>query len=81
MAIEVLSVVAKGENRPTRIMYASNLSWTSLKSKLDLLLEKGYVDVEFVSNRNKLYSITSKGIEVLRYYKRIESLVEVVPSI
>jgi len=80
MAIDVLTVIAEGENRPTRIMYASNLSWTSLKSKLDLLLEKGYVDVEFVSNRNKLYSITSKGIEVLRYYKRLESMVKVSPS-
>ena len=77
MAIDVLSVIAQGENRPTRIMYASNLSWTSLKSKLDLLLEKGYVDVEFVSNRSKLYSITSKGMDVLRYYKQLESLVEI----
>ena len=80
MAIDVLTVIAEGENRPTRIMYASNLSWTSLKSKLDLLIDKGYVDEEFISDRNKLYSITSKGIEVLRYYKRIESMVEVSPS-
>jgi len=80
IAIDVLNILAEGENRPTRIMYGSNLSWTSLKSKLDLLVNKGYVDEEFISDRNKLYSITSKGIEVLRYYKRLESLVEVTHS-
>ena len=80
MAIDVLTVIAEGENKPTRIMYGSNLSWTALKSKLDLLVSKGYVDEEFISNINIQYSINSKGIEVLHYYRRLESLVEVAPS-
>ncbi len=31
IAIDVLTVIGEGEKRPTRIMYATNLSWNSLK--------------------------------------------------
>ena len=58
-------------------MYASNLSWNSLRGTLDLLVDKGYVDEDFISKRNKKYSITAKGREVLGYYDRLESLVQV----
>lgn len=77
ITIDVLNVIGEGEQRPTRIMYASNLSWNSLKSTLDLLVSKEYIDEERVSDRNKKYSITSKGLEVLGYYDRLESLVQV----
>jgi predicted transcriptional regulator len=72
-----LTVIGEGEERPTRIMYASNLSWNSLKGTLKLLVNKGYVDEEYVTERNKKYSITAKGHEVLGYYDRLESLVQV----
>ena len=58
-------------------MYASNLNWDSLKNTLDLLVDKGYVDEDYLSERNRKYSITNKGREVLGYYNRIESLVQV----
>ena len=58
-------------------MYASNLSWNSLRGTLDLLVDKGYVDEDCISERNKQYSITAKGREVLGYYDRLESLVQV----
>ena len=77
IAIDVLTVISEGEERPTRIMYASNLSWNSLKGTLELLVDKGYVDEEEVSDRVKKYSITAKGREVLGYYDRLESLVQV----
>ena len=77
IAIDVLTVIGEGVTRPTRIMYASNLSWNSLKSTLDLLVNKGYVDEDHVSERNKKYSITAKGHELLGYYNRLESLVQV----
>ena len=80
MAIDVLTVIAEGENKPTRIMYATNLSYVSLKSNLTLLVNKGYVDEEYISDKNKLYSITSKGFEVLRYYNQIGSIVQIAPE-
>ena len=58
-------------------MYASNLSWNSLKGTLKLLVNKGYVDEEYVTERTKKYSITAKGHEILGYYDRLESLVQV----
>jgi predicted transcriptional regulator len=72
-----LTVIGEGEKRPTRIMYATNLSWNSLKGTLDILVNKGYVDEDQVTDRNKKYSITAKGHEVLGYYDRLESLVQV----
>ena len=77
IAIDVLTVIGDGEERPTRIMYASNLSWNSLKGTLELLVNKGYVNEERISSRVKKYSITKKGHEVLGYYDRLESLVHV----
>ena len=77
ITIDVLTVICNGEQRPTRIMYASNLSWNSLKSTLGLLVSKGYIDEDHVSDRNKKYSITAKGREVLGYYDHLESLVQV----
>ena len=76
ITIDVLTVIDKGEQRPTRIMYASNLSWASLKSTLDLLVSKGYIYENRV-NKNKKYFVTAKGREILGYYNHLESLVQV----
>ena len=76
ITIDVLTVIDKGEQRPTRIMYASNLSWNSLKSTLDLLVSKGYINQNRL-DRKKKYFITAKGREILGYYNQLESLVQV----
>lgn len=77
IAVDVLTTIGEGEERPTRIMYASNLSWNSLKGTLDILVGKGYVDETFLNQKQKRYSITKKGQDVLGYYNRLESLVQV----
>ena len=77
IAVDVLTVIGEGEKRPTRIMYASNLSWNSLKGTLNIRVGKGYVDEMFLNKKKKRYSITSKGTDVLGYYNRLESLVQV----
>ncbi len=77
IAIDVLSVINQGESRPTRIMYASNLSWNTLKSTIDLLVNKGYAhEVGGIGGRGKQYHITQSGMNVLRYYDRLEELVD-----
>lgn len=76
IAIDVLSVIHQGESRPTRIMYASNLSWNTLKSTIDLLVNKGYAEeTGDMGGRGKQYYITQSGMNVLRYYDRLEELV------
>ncbi len=77
IAVDVLTVISEGEQRPTRIMYASNLSWNSLKGTLDILVGKGYVDEMFVNKKQKRYTITQRGVDVLGYYSRLETLVQV----
>lgn len=80
IAVDVLSVVKDGEDRPTRIMYASNLSWNSLRGTLELLVNKGYVEESILNKRQKRYSITNKGVDVLGYYDRLGTLVQVTPD-
>ena len=77
IAIDVLSVIHEGESRPTRIMYASNLSWNTLKSTIDLLVNKGYAhEAGDIGGRGKQYHITPSGMNVLQYYDRLEELVD-----
>ncbi len=58
-------------------MYASNLSWNTLKSTIDLLVNKGYADeAGDMQGRGKQYYITQSGMNVLRYYDRLEELVD-----
>jgi predicted transcriptional regulator len=76
ITIDVLKVINNGEQRPTRIMYASNLSWNSLKSTLSLLVSKGYI-CQNCLNQSKKYSITAKGREILDYYNQLDSLVQI----
>ena len=76
ISVDVLTAVASGEQKTTRIMYACNLSWNSIKDTLDLLASKGYVD-EIKKKNRKRYFITSKGREVLRYYSGLQDLVQV----
>ena len=81
IAVDVLKVINEGESRPTRIMYASNLSWNTLRSTLDLLVSKGYTEESFdLQTRGKQYYITQSGTNVLKYYDRLEDLVKLEVS-
>ena len=77
LSIEVLTVIAGGEDRITRIMYSCNLSWNSLLSILSTLESKGYVENCSDDGKNKRYRVTSKGREVISYYKGLHTLVQV----
>jgi predicted transcriptional regulator len=58
-------------------MYASNLSWNTLRSTIDLLVNKGYAEeAGDMRGRGKQYYITQSGMNVLRYYDRLEELVD-----
>ena len=73
---DVLEVVERGVDKPTRIMYETNLSWRVLKEIFSTLVSKGFLSEELVKN-SKRYHITDKGINALSHHRRsLEGLIE-----
>jgi predicted transcriptional regulator len=73
---DVLAVIDQGVYKPTRIMYKTNLSWTSLHDVFDTLIEGGFIREEKY-NKKKRYSITGKGRRALGYHRQsIDGLVQ-----
>ena len=76
--LNVLSAVKEGVNKPTRIMYAANMSWNPTKKILEKLLDEGFLEVteEPLGRRSKnRYEITEKGIKVLEYFYGAQELI------
>jgi predicted transcriptional regulator len=80
IVLNVLSAIKEGVDKPTRIMYAANLSWKPTQRILGSLVEQEliYEIKETGSKRSKLrYSITEKGVNVLRYFDGAKELVDI----
>ena len=74
LCLDVLKVISKGIAKPTNIMYKSNLSWTTLMEILESLEREDLIRCETVRKR-KRYKVTQKGLNVLKYYRKIEEKV------
>jgi predicted transcriptional regulator len=79
--IDILNEVKAGATKPTQIMYRANLSWKPLQNILKSLLNQGLLcelDDEIKDRRTKVkYELTQKGENVVRYYSKAKSLVEI----
>ena len=67
------------ENRqikPTRLLYASNLSPQMFKEYINELIGKGFIKLEIDKKEKKTFSLTKKGFEFLQEYRVIERFVE-----
>lgn len=64
------------EIKPTRLLYASNLSPQMFKEYINELIGKGFVKLEVSENEKKTFSLTKKGSDFLQEYKIIENFVE-----
>ena len=69
--LDILKVLRKGESRPTRIMYQSNLSWKPLTQILDSLIRQEIVEATQINFHN-VYRLTKKGFDTLEYFKNAE---------
>jgi len=65
----------KGSAKPTRILYGANLSHDRLVKYLTQLKEQGLVEEIGVSDRTT-YSLTDKGIEFLKEFRKISQFAE-----
>ncbi len=67
------------ENRqikPTRLLYASNLSPQMFKNYVDELLKKNFVKLENDKKDKKFFVLTKKGNDFLHEYRVIENFIE-----
>ena len=69
--LDVLQTINEGIEKPTRIMYGTNLSWNTLKEALNSLYDQGMIEVETV-RRAKRYSISPKGLRALEYFWKVQ---------
>lgn len=62
--------------KPTRLLYASNLSPQMFKEYINELIGKGFIKLEIDEKEKKTFSLTKKGFDFLQEYKVIERFVE-----
>ena len=64
------------EIKPTRLLYASNLSPQMFKEYINELISKGFIKLEVSDDEKKTFSLEKKGSDFLQEYKMIESFIE-----
>jgi len=77
IVLDVLSVVRDGVDKPTRIMYAANLSWRPTQRILKMMVERGLlkvVETEGDGRTKRRYLITERGLNILEYFERAKEL-------
>ena len=77
IVLNVLSAIKEGVDKPTRIMYAANLSWKPTQHILRSLVQQGLLrEIEETSSKRtkKRYEITEKGANLVRYFERAKDL-------
>lgn len=62
--------------KPTRLLYASNLSPQMFKGYIDELLGKKFIRIETDEKDKKFFFLEKKGQDFLQEYKMIENFVE-----
>ena len=67
----ILDAIRNGVEKPTRIMYAANMSWMPVQKILSRLVEQAIIlevhDTE-ATNSKRRYQITEKGEKILDYF-------------
>lgn len=69
--IDVLDVINKGKDKPTRIMCEANLSRTSHHGIFDTLTKNGFIREE-KGKTSKRYYITKKGRNAVSYHLSVK---------
>ena len=75
----ILSAIEDGVDKPTRIMYAANMSWKPVQKILSRLVEQGLIVVMTNSKREqskRRYVITEKGSKILTFFNDAKDLLQ-----
>ncbi len=74
---DILNSIRENRNiKPTRLLYASNLSPQMFKDYINKLISKGFIKLDIDEKQKKTFSLTAKGNEFLEEYKVIENFIE-----
>jgi predicted transcriptional regulator len=74
---DILKSIQTNRNiKPTRLLYASNLSPQMFKDYINELIEKKFMQVDIDKNEKKTFSLTKKGYDFLQEYRKIENFVD-----
>lgn len=75
--MDILTVIQKrnGMAKPTHVLYGANLSYSSLKEYLGLLISRGLVE-EIKRGRRRYYKLTRRGYEFIKEFKKIKKLTD-----
>jgi len=76
----ILEAISNGVEKPTRIMYAANMSWAPVQRILSRMVEQGLI-LESIKTENrqsrKRYQITGKGEKILEYFNGAKELLSI----
>jgi predicted transcriptional regulator len=75
--LNILSAVKDGVDKPTRIMYAANMSWKPVQRILSHLVEQGLLEVRVnpeSRQSKKRYVLTDKGANVIDYFEKAKEI-------
>ena len=79
MYVDILKVLAhRGPLKLTHIMYKANVNCKVLKEYLDFLVGQGLVEERIVGKRRVVYTITQRGVTVLKYFRELEQVLPIV---
>jgi predicted transcriptional regulator len=70
------TIMQNREIKPTRLLYASNLSPQMFKEYINELISKKFIKLEVDEKDKKTFSLTKKGQDFLQEYKVIENFIE-----
>ncbi|MEK6827176.1 MAG: winged helix-turn-helix domain-containing protein [Nanoarchaeota archaeon] len=74
---DILNTIRENRQiKPTRLLYASNLSPQMFKEYVNELLGKKFIKLEIDTKEKKFFSLDKKGQSFLQEYKVIESFIE-----
>ena len=74
---DIIEAIQKNRHiKPTRLLYASNLSPQMFKEYVNELIAKKFIMLEIDEKEKKTFSLTKKGQDFLQEYKVIENFVE-----
>ena len=72
----LLAIRDSREIKPTRLLYASNLSPQMFNEYINELLDKKFIKFDIDEKDRKFFSLTKKGFDFIQEYKVIENFVE-----